>query len=485
MTGVVVLWVVGALVLAAVALAVAVAWRVAHRFLVPRAYGLMPEFTVLDVRPVPPVGSGDPPGDPPGDHPPGHPPGEHPPGEHPPGGSPRDESPRDPPGHPPGDAAATDLEVVLPAPPPDPPQHADTRLRGAFGLVWEGGHGVLGDVLADAGGRVVRSLTMVAGVAPRPGVPARMDAFYYRRDPARDHGIAFQDLRLDGPAGKLAAWYVPPDPGERAVAGTAVLALHGRRRGERSETLRALPAFHEVGAPVLALSYRNHDASDASPDGFYHYGTSEWQDAIVGARALAERGAKRIVVFGISMGGAVALEAAKCWPSDLPPLVGLILDSPLVDPEAAVRTAARRARLPFPAAFARAVMLVARWRAGIDLAALRQVDGVARWHAPVLLIAGTHDTTVPIETIDAFAAALHAPLAYRRLDGVQHVEAWNHDPVRYGAWLRAFVQEVSDGTGGQTATSVGASVGDAAGAGDALASDDTADAGDTIRWAPD
>jgi len=451
--GVVVLWLVGALVLAAMALAVAVAWRVAHRFLVPRAYGLMPEFTVLDVRPLPPVGTVDP--------------------------------LDDPPGHSPGDAAAADLEVVLPDPPPDPPQHADTRLRGAFGLVWEGGHGVLGDVVSDADGRVVRPLTVVDGVVPRPGVPARMDAFYYRRDPARDHGIAFQDLRLDGPVGNLAAWYVPAAPGERAVAGTAVLALHGRRRGERSETLRALPAFHEVGAPVLALSYRNHDASDASPDGFYHYGASEWQDAIVGARALAERGAESIVVFGISMGGAVALEAAKRWSPDLPPLVGLILDSPLVDPEATVRTAARRAGLPFPASFARAVMLVARWRAGIDLTALRQVDGVARWHAPVLLIAGTHDTTVPIETIDAFAAALHAPHVYHRLEGVQHVEAWNHDPVRYGAWLRAFVQDVTDRTGDRMAASVGASVGAAAGAGDAAASDDTTDAGDGARWTPD
>src|SRR5690606_14367533 len=211
---------------------------------------------------------------------------------------------------------------------------------GAYGLVWEGGHGVLGEVLTDDGARVERPLTVIDGAPPRPGAPARMDAFYYRRDPLRDHGVEFEDLRLQGPVGGLAAWFVPAD------GRTGVLLLHGRRRGERREALRALPSLHAMGMPVLVLSYRNHDASDPSPDGLYHYGASEWQDALVGASALAERGVTRIVVFGISMGGAVALEAKRRWPPELPPLVALVLESPLVDPAAAVRLALGRAGVP-------------------------------------------------------------------------------------------------------------------------------------------
>ncbi|MFO7545804.1 MAG: hypothetical protein R6W77_09945 [Trueperaceae bacterium] len=395
-------WLAGAL---AAALAVAAGGalvvlvrRMANRFVVPRPYALMPEFEIVAVR----------------------------------GGRS---------GAAAGDAPGT-LTVVVPAPAIDAPQHAKTRAVGAYGLVWEGGHGVLGEVLADDGTRVERPLTVIEGSPPRPGAAARMDAFYYRRDPLRDHEIGFEDLRLQGPVGALAAWFVP------AAGSTGVLLLHGRRRGERSETLRAMPTLHALDMPVLALSYRNHDASDPSPDGLYHYGASEWQDALVGASALAERGVTRIVAFGMSMGGAVALEAWKRWPSELPPLVALVLEAPLVDPAAAVRLAVRRAGVPFAAWAARAATRAARLRTGVDFASLLQARRAHEIDVPILLVAGTADTTVPIDAIDRFAERIRAPLVYRRIEGVEHVEAWNAGPAAYDAALRAFLAGVAEGADG-------------------------------------
>src|SRR5690606_18203376 len=67
---------------------------------------------------------------------------------------------------------------------------------------------------------------------------------------------------------------------------------------------------------------------------------------------------------------------------------------------------------------------------------------------PVLLVAGTADTTVPIDAIDRFAEQIRAPLVYRRLEGVEHVEAWNAAPAAYEATLRAFLTGVADGTRG-------------------------------------
>ncbi len=376
-------WLVAGAVLvvaAVIALAAVLVRRMTTRFVVPRPYALMAEFEVLAVQGAP-------------------------------------------------DA----ITVTLPAPGPNAPQHAQTRASGTYGLVWEGGHGLLGDVIADDGARIERSLTVIEGAPPRRGGAARTDAFVFRRDPLRDHGIAFEDVRLEGRAGALAAWYVP------AEGSTAVLLLHGRRRGERKETLRVLPTLHELGMPVLAMSYRNHDASDPSPDGLFHYGASEWEDALVGARALTERGATRIVAFGISMGAAVALEAIRRWPADLPPVAALVLDSPLVDPAAAVRLAAERAGIPFARAAARLVTRAARLRTGVDFADLRQEARAHEIDVPLLLVAGTADTTVPIDAIDRFAARVRAPLEYLRLDGVEHVEGWNAGPAAYDAALRGFL----------------------------------------------
>ena len=414
--------------LAAVVL-VALVRRMANRFVVPRPYALMPEFEIVAVREGGPAGAASGPAE-------GAAHGSGPPLSGPPLSGPLLSGP-------PAGGAPARLTVVLPAPPHDAPQHAKTRVTGAYGLVWEGGHGVLGEVLTDDGARVERPLTVIDGAPPRPGAPARMDAFYYRRDPLRDHGVEFEDLRLQGPVGGLAAWFVPAD------GRTGVLLLHGRRRGERREALRALPSLHAMGMPVLVLSYRNHDASDPSPDGLYHYGASEWQDALVGASALAERGVTRIVVFGISMGGAVALEAKRRWPPELPPLVALVLEAPLVDPAAAVRLALGRAGVPFAAWAARAVIRAARRRTGVDFAALRQARHADEIDVPVMLMAGTADTTVPIDAIDRFAERIRAPLVYRRLDGVEHVEAWNAEPAAYDASLRAFLTGVTTGVDGE------------------------------------
>ncbi|HZJ09784.1 MAG TPA: alpha/beta fold hydrolase, partial [Trueperaceae bacterium] len=289
-------------------------WVLSSRVIVPVPYSLMPEFEILAVEPLEPIGGGA---------------GPAPAG---PAAAPRE-------------ALAVTLPVLE-----DPNQHANTLVDGTYGLLWEGGYGLLGSQLsaaARAGGAtagdpsadaatadVIRAVTVVEGAVPAAGTPARIDNFVYRRNPRADFGIDYEELALAGDQGSLRAWYVPG--GGR----TAVLLLHGRRRGELIETLRMIQPLHELGLDVLALAYRNHDESAASSDGLYHYGASEWRDAVVGAKLLAERGADRVILFGLSMGGAVALEALERWSTELPEPIGVILDSPLVDPYATVELGA-------------------------------------------------------------------------------------------------------------------------------------------------
>jgi len=306
-------------------------------------------------------------------------------------------------------------------------------VKGVYSLLWEGGYGRLGEVLSADDAKVTRELDEVIGSAPLGGAPARIDNFVYRRDPLADFGIPFEELSLAGESGPLKAWYVP------GAGRTAVLLLHGRRRGELIETLRMIEPLHELGFDVLALAYRNHDASAASDDGLYHYGASEWRDAHVAASELTARGADRVVIYGLSMGGAVALEALERWTAELPEPVGVILDSPLVDPYATVELGAVKAGLPMPRQLTNLALLVAGWRTGVDFPDLRQAERAATIPVPLMVIAGVEDTTVPIAAVDEFTAAVRTPLTYIRLEGVEHVEAWNHDPLAYREQLRAFM----------------------------------------------
>ncbi len=358
-----------------------VGWYFSNAVLVPKPYGLMPEFEVLA------VGNG---------------------------------------------------TVTLPAPAADAapetlPQFARTRVQGLYNLLWADGYGRLGEIVDDDGERVERRLELIDGTLPAVGTPARIDVTIFRHDPLRDHGIAFEERTLQGQAGQLAGWWI--DQG----SDTAVLMLHGRRRADRTETLRILPTVVAEGTSVLVLAYRNHDVSDPSPDGFFHYGASEYQDALTGLAFLAGEGVSRVILYGFSMGGAVALETVKRWPSAGPSLEGLVLDSPMLDPRSVFRQGARAMGLPLADRLADLALFVARLRAGIDWNALDQRRTAADLKVPLLLIAGSGDTTIPVTLTDDFVARLQVPVEYHRLDGVEHVEGWNHDPDAYQGWVGAFL----------------------------------------------
>lgn len=360
--------------------AAAVGWLFSNRILVPRPYGLQPEFEIRA------VGEG---------------------------------------------------TVTLPAPPEDPPQFARTEARGVYGLRYEGGAGRLGPPQSSPGAGedvVVRGFQLEEGRPPRAGDAARLDVTVFRSDPS-DRGLSFEEVALDGAPGPLPAWWL------NAGAESAALMLHGRRRADRTEALRSLPIYREAGLSVLVASYRNHDASPPSPDGLYHYGLSEAEDALVAARFLADQGVSRVVLVGLSMGAAVALEALERWPEDAPAPAALVLEAPLVDVRGVIRHGARSEGFPVPDRLADLALAVASLRTGVAWEELDQRRMAPEIDLPVLLIAGTGDDTVPVELVDAFADRLPREPRYLRLDGVEHMEAWNAAPGRYREAVREFLAD--------------------------------------------
>jgi pimeloyl-ACP methyl ester carboxylesterase len=192
----------------------------------------------------------------------------------------------------------------------------------------------------------------------------------------------------------------------------------------------------------LAVAYRNHGQSVDSPDGLYHYGDTEWQDVVEGMKFLKERGVQKVILYGFSMGASVALETFERYKED-PQVIGMILDSPLLDPYEVFLLGAKDAGLPLANVLTRGAMLVGSWRAGgINWAGLDQRKIAPDVKIPVLLFGATADTTIPIALVDEFASLL-PDVEYHRLEGVEHVESWNHDPVQYETWVKEFLEKVN------------------------------------------
>jgi alpha-beta hydrolase superfamily lysophospholipase len=316
---------------------------------------------------------------------------------------------------------------------------AATRLTaqpGTWGLRWAtdgaGGLAVVGPVTARSKGEVVRPL--LGGQAPEPGCVAVLDTGPFDPDPGA-RSLGFEDVDVPGPLGSYPAWLVPAD------GDTWVVMVHGRG-GSRREALRILPALHAQGHSQLVLSYRNDEGAPASPDGHYHLGDTEWEDVEAGVRYAVAHGARRVVLFAWSMGGAITGAFLGRSP-EASRVAAVVWDAPLVDWRATLRQQARNRRLP--AGLSPLAIAATSRRIGIDFDRfdLRRRPPAVR--PPTLLVHSAGDTAVPVTASRALAAAAPAldwPLRYLEVPEVEHTGSWNADPEAYERAVTSFLAEV-------------------------------------------
>lgn len=186
----------------------------------------------------------------------------------------------------------------------------------------------------------------------------------------REHGMDYEALTLvTGDGERLDAWFVPA-PEARGV----VLFLHGNA-GNMSHRMDSIALFHRLGHGVLIFDYRGYGRSSGKPSeaGLARDADAAWA-YLTARRGIAPR---RIILFGESLGGAVAAElAARQAPTARPG--ALVLASVFTSvPDLAADL--------YP-------WLPARWlaRMNYDTAA-----ALARIQAPVLVAHSPDDEIVP------------------------------------------------------------------------------------------
>ncbi|MEV6396274.1 alpha/beta fold hydrolase [Streptomyces sp. NPDC051907] len=302
---------------------------------------------------------------------------------------------------------------------------------GTYGLDGGDVHAVVGRVLdhvPHAADTVVRRLERISHGSLVSGGRVRLTPQVHSGDPYTALRLKHSDVEIPGELGGLPAWFVP---GDRK---TWVIAVHGLG-ATREHPMNVMSFLHAHRFPVLDIGYRGDLGAPRSPDGLGHLGDSEWRDLDAAIRYAMRYGAQRVVVHGWSTGASMALHAAAN--SALRDRIsGLVLDSPVLDWEATLRSLAAR-RTPGP--LLPLAVRAAQGRTGLHGDRLTQAASPDALRVPTLIFHGPDDTLAPWQPSRELAARRPELISLHTVPQAPHAAMWNADPARYEEALRRFL----------------------------------------------
>lgn len=317
----------------------------------------------------------------------------------------------------------------------------DTELPGRYGLFTSGTESYvkLGSVLAEDATSVKRKLLTEIGPQARISADAAFSGWYYDT-PAELH-LPYTSELIGSAVGPCPAWLFPAGTGE-----VWVIQIHGRGT-TRAECLRAVPLFHGLGITSLLVSYRNDGEAPRSRAGTYSLGATEWRDVDAAIGFARRRGAKRIVLMGWSMGGAIALQL-ELNSAHRDVLAGVILESPVVDWRVVLGYQARQQHIPTAVTGLAIGALRTEWSAHMAGAGAAipfdRLDVIARapeLRHPILILHSDDDGFVPSDASHDLVVARPDLVQMQVFDTARHTKLWNYDQERWSGSIRSWLEE--------------------------------------------
>lgn len=215
-----------------------------------------------------------------------------------------------------------------------------------------------------------------------PGSPERTSAAAAGLAGVEDVAITTEDGE------RLVAWWTPPQPG-RAL----LVYFHGNGGSlwNRRDRARLLT---EGGRGLLMVSYRGYSGSTGSPSE-----AGLRLDAEAAYRFASSYEPKRVVLYGESLGTAVAIRLASERR-----VGGVILDAPFTSITDVAKPLLR--------------FVPVEW---LLRDPFRSIDRIAEIRSPLLVMHGEEDGVIPIGLAERLFAAAVEPKRFLRLPGVDHV----------------------------------------------------------------
>lgn len=318
---------------------------------------------------------------------------------------------------------------------------------------------------------VARPLLGADTSEPLQVAKAAVNGFYWAGSPRTAHGLETEEVEVSSPVGPMPAWLVRADhtkepgqgpghgpdqgrdqepgagsaqeaPGGQGDTWAILIHGHGSMRGE---ALRVIPLLHHLGVTSLTITYRNDTGAPASADRMYHLGADEWEDTEAAIDFALAHGARRIVLFGWSMGGGIALRTSVRT-AHRDRVVGLVLDSPAVDWQDILIYHATALKAPKPMRNLGIWMMTST--VGRRLVRLHEPlalhEMTPQYYAehlihPTLLFHALDDATVPPGPSRHLAALRPDLVEFAPFEGASHTREWNRDPVRYERLLADYL----------------------------------------------
>ncbi len=225
----------------------------------------------------------------------------------------------------------------------------------------------------------------------------------------KEWGLRYEDVLLDTEDGvRLHGWHIPHHGSKQTL-----LFFHGNA-GNISHRGDTIEIFHRLGLNVFIFDYRGYGKSHGKPDekGVYKDARAAWH-YLVNER---EGRPKDIILFGRSLGGAVATELA----ADVQP-GGLILESTF-------SSARDVANAVFPV-LSRLIFL----RYDFDAA-----KHIKRVRSPVLVLHSPDDEVIPFHLGEKVFQGANEPKSFVKMRGGHNSGVFMSQPG-YGRALGAFV----------------------------------------------
>lgn len=295
---------------------------------------------------------------------------------------------------------------------------------------------VSGPPVSTDGDAVERTAEVVTGSRPQPGDRASLTTYTQPADPSV-LGLGVEDVTVAGPLGELPGWVFP---GAGDTADDWVVYVHGRG-GDRRTALRTIPhVVGELGHSALVVTHRNDVGAPASPDGYGHFGDSEWQDLEAWLLWLDDtHDVGTVTLFAFSQGASVSASCLRRCVDEVQ-VDAAILDSPLlsIDRTLDLQAADRGVPGPLIDPLLAVTGAITGLRGGPDLGNLEHVQALADLDLPILAFHGEQDESVPIGPARKLAVADPEQVELVTYAG-DHIRGWNIDPGGYEAELTKFL----------------------------------------------
>lgn len=227
----------------------------------------------------------------------------------------------------------------------------------------------------------------------------------------KDWNLKFDDVELTSSDGiQLHGWYLPANKSMQVV-----LFFHGNG-GNISHRRESLEIFHSLGLNVLIIDYRGYGRSkgNISEQGLYLDAMAAWQ-YLVNKRNFEPR---NIIIFGRSLGGAVATHLAAQ------------VNNKALIVESTFSSVKDMASIIMPVM---SKLIYLRYKFNTEKL-------ISKIDSPLLLMHSQEDDVVPYELGEKVFAAAESPKYFFELQG-KHNDGFMTDTSNYKKAIKWFIAE--------------------------------------------